>query len=95
MSKTFILETGGIVYMIARQREIKATVADNATWRDVVFALAQAAPALVGDVIAKDRRSLVGDFLINVGGTQTIQDLDTAIGPLEDNTHFVLLSDLC
>ena len=95
MSKTLILETGGIVYMIARQREIRVTVADNATWRDVVFALAQAAPALVGDVIAKDRRSLVGDFLINAGGTQTIQDLDTAIGPVEDNTRLVLLSDLC
>ena len=95
MSKTVILETNGIVYMIARQREIKVTVADNATWRDVVFALAQAAPKLVGEVIAKDRCSLLGDFLINVGGTQTIQDLDTAIGPVEDNTHFVLLSDLC
>ena len=95
MSKTVILETNGVVYIIARQREIKVTVADNATWRDVVAALAQAAPALVGDVIAKDRRSLLGDFLINVGGTQTIQDLDTAIGPLEDNMHFVLLSDLC
>ncbi|MEJ5311679.1 MAG: hypothetical protein WHX52_18105 [Anaerolineae bacterium] len=95
MSKTLILETGGVVYMIARQREIKVTVADNATWRDVVFALAQAAPALVGEVIGKDRRSLLGDFLINVGGAQTIQDLDTAIGSVEDNTHLVLLSDLC
>lgn len=95
MSKTVILETNGVVYIIARQREIKVTVADNATWRDVVAALAQAAPALLGEVIAKDRRSLLGDFLINVGGVQTIQDLDTAIGPVEDNTHVVLLSDLC
>lgn len=95
MSKTLVLETNGIVYMIARQHEIKVTVADNATWRDVVAALAQAAPKLVGEVIAKDRRNLLGDFLINVGGTQTIQDLDTAIGPVEDDTHFVLLSDLC
>ncbi|HOT91932.1 MAG TPA: hypothetical protein PLN71_10230 [Anaerolineae bacterium] len=95
MSKTLILETSGVVYTIARQREVRVTVADNATWRDVVFALAQAAPALVGDVIAKDRRSLLGDFLINVGGAQTISDLDTAIGPVEDNTRLVLLSDLC
>jgi len=95
MGKTVILETSGVVYMIARQREIKITMADTATWRDVVAALAQAAPALVGEVIAKDRRSLLGDFLINVGGAQTIQDLDTAIGPLAENTRMLLLNDLC
>ncbi len=95
MSKTVILETSGVVYMVARQREIKVTVADNATWRDVVAALAQAAPPLVGEVIAKDRRNLLGDYLINVGGAQTIQDLDTAIGPLAENTHLLLLNDLC
>ncbi|GEM_PF-1269218 len=95
MSKTVILETSGVVYIMVRQREIRVTVADNATWRDVIAALAQAAPGLVGEVIAKDRRSLLGDYLINVGGAQTIQDLDMAIGPLEDNTHLLLLNDLC
>lgn len=95
MSKTLILEASGIVYVVARQREIKVTVADSATWCDVIAALAQAAPALVGEVIAKDRRTLLGDYLINVGGTQTIQDLDAEIGPLAENTQLILLSDLC
>jgi hypothetical protein len=95
MSKTLILEANGIVYVIARQREINVTVADHATWREVITALAQAAPALVGEVIAKDRRSLLGDYLINVEGAQTIQDLDAPIGPLANATRLVLLSDLC
>lgn len=95
MSKTLTLETGGVVYMIARQREIKVAVADTATWRDVIAALAQAAPALVGEVIARDRRALLGDFMFNVEGAQTISDLDAPIGPLPDNTRLVLLSDLC
>lgn len=95
MSKTLILETNGVVYAIARQREITVTVADTATWRDVIAAWAQAAPALVGQVIAQDRRSLLGDFLINIGGAQTLQDLDAPIGALADQTRLVLLSDLC
>lgn len=95
MSKTLILETSGIVYMLVRQRELKVTVPETATWRDVIAALAQTAPALVGEIIAKDRLSLLGDFLFNVEGGQTIQNLDAPIGPLPDNTRLVLLSDLC
>ncbi|MDX9956616.1 MAG: hypothetical protein RBT75_21135 [Anaerolineae bacterium] len=95
MSKTLILEANGIVYMIARQREIKVVVTDTATWRQVIAALAQAAPALVGEVISKDRRSLLGDFMFNVEGDQTITDLDGALRDLPETTRLVLLSDLC
>lgn len=95
MSKTIVLEATGVVYIIARQHEVKVTVADNATWRDVIAALARAAPTLVGEVIAKDRRHLLGDYLLNMDGTQTIQDLDAPVGPLAENTRLVLLTDAC
>jgi len=95
MSKTLILEANGIVYMIARQREIKVVVTDTATWREVIAALAQAAPALVGEVIGKDRRSLLGDFLLNVEGGQTVTDLDGTLSDLPETARLILLSDLC
>ncbi|MGC9398153.1 MAG: hypothetical protein ACP5HM_03345 [Anaerolineae bacterium] len=95
MSKTLILEASGVVYVIARQREIKVTVPDHATWRDVIAALAQAAPALVGEVIAQDHRAFLGDYMLNVEGRRTIQDLDTPIGEVAQNARLMLLSDLC
>lgn len=94
MSKTIVFEASGIVYALGRQRRVVLTVADNATWEDVIAALARAVPALVGDVIGKDRRHLVSDYLINVGGRVTIQDL-SAIAEIAEGEQFVLLSDLC
>lgn len=94
MSKTLIFEFNGIVRMLAKQREARLTIADTATWRDVVAALASATPALVGEVIAKDKRSFVGDYLINVNGDLTIANLDErAAAP--DGAHLLLLTDLC
>ena len=94
MSKSLIFEFSGVVRILARQREVRLTVADNATWCDVLFALSSAAPSLVGEVIAKDKRSLVGDYLINVDGGQTITNLDEC-AQVEDEAHLLLLTDLC
>ena len=94
MSKTLIFEFSGVVRVLARQREVRLTIMDGATWRDVVTALASAAPALVGEVIAKDKRNLIGDYLINVDGTTTISDLDATV-TAADGAHLVILTDLC
>jgi len=94
MSKTLIFEFSGVVRVLARQREVRLTIMDGAVWRDVVTALANAAPALVGEVITKDKRSLIGDYLINVDGTTTISDLDATV-KAADGAHLVLLTDVC
>jgi hypothetical protein len=94
MSKRLVFEFNGVVRILARQREVQLTIVDNATWRDVVAALSSAAPALVGEVIAKDRRSFVGDYLINIEGTTTVSDLDETV-TAADGAHLILLNDLC
>lgn len=94
MSKTIVFEANGIVYALGKQRLVRLTVADNATWEDVIAALSRAVPVLIGDVIAKDRRHLVSDYLINVGGRVTVQDL-SAVAEIAEGGQFVLLSDLC
>jgi hypothetical protein len=94
MSKNLVFEFSGVVRVLARQREAYLTIADTATWRDVLAALASATPALVGEVIAKDRRSLIGDYLINVNGELTINHLDERV-EAPDGAHLIFLTDTC
>jgi hypothetical protein len=94
MSKTLVFEFSGVVRVLAKQREERLTIADNATWRDVIVALASATPALVGEVIARDKRSLVGDYLINVNGELTVNNLDEHV-EAPDGAHLIFLTDVC
>ncbi len=94
MSKTLVFEFSGVVRVLARQREARVTIADTATWRDVITALASAAPALVGEVIARDKRNFVGDYRINVNGALTVSDLDQWV-EAADGSQLLLLTDLC
>ncbi len=94
MSKAVVVQTSGVVYTLARQRDIGLTLQDGATWEDLIAALAKAAPALVGEVIAKDRRHLLGDYLINVGGRVTIQDLSAAV-QIGQGERVTFLTDAC
>jgi predicted RNA-binding protein with EMAP domain len=94
MSKTVVVETSNIVYALARQREIRLALRDNATYADLVAALAQAVPALVGEVISKDKRHLVGDYLLNVGGRVSVQDL-SQVADIREGERVIFLTDAC
>jgi len=94
MSQTLIFEFSGVVRILARQPEAHLTIADTATWRDVLTALASAAPSLVGEVIARDRRSLIGDYLINVNGELTVKNLDARV-EAPDGARLIFLTDAC
>ena len=94
MSKTVVVETSNVVYALARQREIRVVLRDNTTYADLIAALAQAVPALVGEVISKDKRHLIGDYLLNVGGRVTIQDL-SEVTDIREGERVVFLTDAC
>lgn len=94
MGQKVVVETSGVVYVLAKQREIQLTVPDNATYADIIAALAKAAPGLVGEVISKDRRQLIGDYLLNVGGRVTVQDL-SAVAEIPEGEKLVFLTDAC
>jgi hypothetical protein len=94
MSKKVTVELTGTARILAGRREVSIKVQDGVTWRDVIAALAQASPALVREVITKDRRDLVGSFILNLGGAHTIHDLDEE-ARLEEGDHLALLSETC
>lgn len=83
MSKRLEVELIGAARVLAGRREVGVTLAEGATWRDAVAAVARAAPALVGEVITEDRRDLVGSYTFNLGGRDFVGDLDEAVQPPE------------
>lgn len=94
MGKKVTVELIGPARIQAGRKEVIITVEDDATWRDVVAALAQALPVLVGQVITEDRRDLIGSYLLNVGGRRTVYDLDEK-AQIEEGDLLSLLEETC
>ena len=82
----------GISRVLTKRKEIVLTVAPGASWRDVVAALAKAAPALVGDVITRDKRGLLGTH--NRSGKVSIRDLD-ALAVLSEDDFLMIVEEAC
>lgn len=94
MSKRVIVELTGPARILAGRKEVNVVVEDSAIWKDVIAALAQASPALVGEVITKERRDLIGSYILNLGGNRSVQNLDER-AELEEGDHLALLSETC
>ncbi len=76
MSKRVAVELTGLARSHAGSDTVNISVQDEATWRDVIGALAQASPALVGTVLTEDSCNLVGSYVLNLGGGRSVYDLD-------------------
>lgn len=95
MSKSLKVELMGAARIVAGRREVGVSLAEDATWRDAAGAVGREAPALVGEVIAKNKRDLVGGYAFNLGGRDFVLDLDEVVEPPESG-HVTLMdfSDL-
>lgn len=76
MSKKVAVELIGLARRHVGQDTVTVSVQEGATWRDVIGALAEASPALVGKVVSEDGRTLLGSYVLNLGGRRSIYDLD-------------------
>lgn len=94
MSKNLRVELDGVVRILAKSKEIPLTLSGDITWRDVIAALAQSAPALVGSVITKDRRDLVGTRALNLNGEYSICNLDE-IASFSDGDFVMIVEEPC
>jgi hypothetical protein len=86
------IQLDGTARVLTRRKEIQLFVAPGGTWRDVIAALAQAAPGLVGEVITLDKSNLVGT--LNRSGKESIRDLDAQVA-LSDEDYLMILEDAC
>lgn len=88
------IELVGTARILAGQKEISVTVEEDAIWQDIVAALAQAVPGLIGQVITEDRRALISSYQLNLGGMHFIMDLDKQAW-LKEGDRISLLEETC
>ena len=67
------VEMLGLSRLVTGTREVSVEMADEATYRDLVYALSETYPALVGNVIQADRRNLQAPNIFNLNARQMVQ----------------------
>jgi molybdopterin converting factor small subunit len=67
------VELLGLSRLVTGQREVSLDLDSEATYRDIVRALSDKYPALIGNVIQSDRESLQAPNIFNLNARQMIQ----------------------
>ena len=78
---TLQVELFGTARLSAGCKELAIEVADAPLTSDVVAAIAEVCPALVGSVINEDRAELLESHVLNVNGTAFVDGGRLDIGP--------------
>lgn len=79
VNKGLTVELMGAARIVAGRGEVSLSLHSDATWREAIAALARTVPELVGEVIAKDKRDLIGAYSLNLGGREFVGDLDQPV----------------
>jgi len=67
------VELLGLSRLVTGTREVSVEMPDEATYRDLVYALSEIYPGLVGNVIQADRRNLQAPNIFNLNARQMVQ----------------------
>lgn len=86
---TCTVELYGVARLVARTAELELVIPPIATVAEVVAALADALPILVGRVITRDRARLVDGYACNLNGLQWVRTAETRVVA---GDHLVILS---
>ena len=85
------VELLGLSRLVTGQREVSLELDDEATYRDIVRALSEQYPALIGNVIQSDRKSLQAPNIFNLNARQMIQSKQME-NPLSEGDRIILMS---
>lgn len=69
------VELLGIARRATGLKEVTLELPEPASYHDLVHALAESYPALVGQVIHPQTRTLLPSFILNLGGRKVVKDL--------------------
>lgn len=67
------VEMLGLARLVTGQREVSLELDQGATYRDIVRALSERYPALIGNVIQSDKKNLQAPNILNLDAKQMIQ----------------------
>jgi molybdopterin converting factor small subunit len=85
------VELLGLSRLVTGQREVSLDLDSEATYRDIVRALSEKYPALIGNVIQSDRESLQAPNIFNLNARQMIQSKQME-NPLNEGDRIILMS---
>ena len=85
------VELLGLSRLVTGTREVSLEMADEATYRDLVYTLSETYPSLVGNVIQADRRNLQAPNIFNLNARQMVQSRQMDDRLVEDD-RIILMS---
>jgi len=81
----------GLSRLVTGQREVSLELKEQATYRDIVRALSEMYPALIGNVIQSDKESLQAPNIFNLNARHMIQSKQME-NPLNEGDRIILMS---
>jgi hypothetical protein len=88
-----LIEFQGISRVITKSKKLPLDVKPDTTYRQIIQRLAVLYPSLVGEVIAKDRQTMLGSNMLSRNGKQMIRPIDLGNSP-EDGDKLTIMSIL-
>ena len=85
------VELLGLSRLVTGQKEVSLDLEEGATYHDLVRALSDMYPALIGNVIQSDRASLQAPNIFNLNARQMIQSKQMG-NCLGENDRIILMS---
>lgn len=87
------IEFAGLSRVLTHQSKTTLQVAPDTTFRQLLSALSDQYPELVGEVIHKDRKNLQSSNMLNVNGKHMVQPAEMDMSP-SDGDRVILMSIL-
>ena len=86
-----VVEFTGISRVLTGETEFPLSLAKGAAMDDVVHSIGKKYPSLVGEVIAKDGKTLIPTNLFSINGEQILREKELRYQP-KDGDRLILLS---
>lgn len=90
-SAACVVELFSVARLLAKTAKVSLALPQQATLADVLSALAERLPMLVGPVIAPDRRSLTSGNACNINGREFVRDSRIKVNP--GDSIFIVSAD--
>ena len=78
-----LIEFQGISRVLTKSKKLPLNVEPDITFREIIQRLAVLYPGLVGEVIAKDRQTMLGSNMVSLNGKHMLRPTDMEASPAE------------
>jgi hypothetical protein len=88
-----LIEFQGISRVLTKSKKLPLNVEPDTTYRQIIQRLAVLYPTLVGEVIAKDRQTMLGSNMVSLNGKHMLRPAELENSP-SDGDKLTIMSIL-